>query len=238
MFLHYKHFLKSITSVIKRPKSAFAVTKELKQKEHEQLLCNNTNNNNLFNQSMKQNISTIEHQTRQVKVTNDNNTTTNTTSTTTTNNNTNNIDYSKILTNQYFYQSSNDINQFKYYLLKQIHYLKRNQFNHKQNVQSIKDTYIDLDIKYNNNNNNNNNNIVTNYNELDQLDIFINDNINKSYKMNSSNIHKLRSYSAPSINRKLSDFSNFNIQFMNHWKQDNEQCINLNSIQLPNLIVS
>uniref|UniRef100_A0A094ZGU4 F-box/WD repeat-containing protein 10 n=1 Tax=Schistosoma haematobium TaxID=6185 RepID=A0A094ZGU4_SCHHA len=222
-------------SVIKRPKSAFAVTKELKQKEHEQLLYNNNNNNNnnLFNQSMKQNISTIEHQTKQVKYNNDNNTTTTTATTTntTTNNHTNIIDYSKLLTNQYFYQSSYDINQFKYYLLKQIHYLKKNQFNHKQNVQSIKDTYIDLDIKYNNN-------IVTKYNELDQLDILINDNFNKSYQTNSSKIHKLRSYSAPSINRKSSGFSNFNIKFMNHWKQDNEQCINLNSIQLPNLIVS
>ncbi|CAH8631598.1 unnamed protein product [Schistosoma rodhaini] len=246
-------------SVIKRPKSAFAVTKALKQKEHEQLnnlqLLSN-NHNNLLNHSIKQNISPIKHQRTQIRMIHGNNitttatttttTTTTTTSTTSTTNNsnisssnnnksTNIIDYSKLLTKQYLYQSTYDINQFKYYLLKQIHHLKRGQFNYhnKNNIESLKDTYTNLHLNYQ----------LCNE-TINNLDTIIN-NDHLNYDKSIEILNKKRSNSSPSINIKListdivqSMLTTTKLQLNNNWIQENEKNINLNCIQLPNIIVN
>ncbi|CAH8622853.1 unnamed protein product [Heterobilharzia americana] len=132
-----------------------------------------------------------------------------------------------------YFQSPQNVNQFKCNLLKQIHTLKRNQLNKNKKNEIFN---YDFNTQYNNTNEDK---------QLEQIYDLPDYNYEQSYK-NSQSIKRLRSKSAtPDISMELMStneareiLSQSNIIIDNFNQQNEYNTIDLNSIQLPQPIVS
>ncbi|CAH8864961.1 unnamed protein product [Trichobilharzia szidati] len=242
--------------VEKRPKSALAVTKALKQMDHEKVTTEQQSkvarksfsNLNLFNKTNKEKLlssSSMNDGSNEQKRKD------------------NKLIHHKILsTTQYYFQSSQEIKQFKLNLLKQIHNLKRNQLNTSKTDQNfLKDTYTKLNLnhesllaKCNRTRGDrvfdsspfgvsDNDNSADGDKHLEQLFDLLEYDFEQAHR-NSQSIKRLRPKSAPEVsmglmpaNEARSIFSQSNVRLEDFSDKD-KQTIDLNSIQLPKPLIA